>query len=151
MSLARPENLKQKFTHLHVFSTDVLYVDDDGILHVGFHGSSRGWKLDPAEMFKTARRHSSWGVSPGDAERLSGYEVGDSVLIKPSLDPIRNYDWNSIGKESLEVVHSVPDNGYLELACCFRKGKWITHYMDVNTKRHGNGERRKDYSKQQPG
>lgn len=73
-----------------------------------------------------------WRVSPGDAERLSGFEVGDWVRSKPSLGTRPSYDWNSIGKESLAVVHSVPDTGYLELACCFRKGKWITHYMDVD-------------------
>lgn len=72
-----------------------------------------------------------WRVSPGDAEKLSGFEVGDWVRSKPSLGTRPSYDWNSIGKESLAVVHSVPDTGYLELACCFRKGKWITHYMDV--------------------
>lgn len=28
----------------------ILYVDDDGILHIGFPGSSSEWKVDPAEM-----------------------------------------------------------------------------------------------------
>lgn len=72
-----------------------------------------------------------WRVSPGDAERLSGFEVGDWVRSKPSLGTRPSYDWNTIGKESLAVVHSVQETGYLELACCFRKGKWITHYTDV--------------------
>jgi E3 ubiquitin-protein ligase KEG len=72
-----------------------------------------------------------WKVSPGDAERLPGFEVGDWVRSKPSLGNRPSYDWNSVGRESLAVVHSVQDSGYLELACCFRKGKWITHYTDV--------------------
>lgn len=92
----------------------ILRIDMDGTLNV-----------------KVAGRHSLWRVSPGDAERLSGFEVGDWVRSKPSLGTRPSYDWNSIGKESLAVVHSVPDTGYLELACCFRKGKWITHYTDV--------------------
>lgn len=50
---------------------------------------------------------------------------------KPSLGVRPSYDWNSIGKEGLAIVHSVQETGYLELACCFRKGKWITHYTDV--------------------
>ncbi|CAN1781254.1 E3 ubiquitin-protein ligase KEG, partial [Linum perenne] len=33
--------------------------------------------------------------------------------------------------ESLAVVHSVQETGYLDLACCFRKGRWSTHYTDV--------------------
>lgn len=72
-----------------------------------------------------------WKVSPGDAERLSGFEVGDWVHSKPSLGTRPSYDWYSIGKESLAVVHSVQDTGYLELACCFRKGRLMTHYTDV--------------------
>ncbi|KAJ6807815.1 E3 ubiquitin-protein ligase KEG [Iris pallida] len=82
---------------------------------------------------KVAGRISLWKVAPGDAERLSGYEVGDWVRTKPSsLGGARpTYDWNGIGKDSLAVVHSIQDSGYLELAGCSRKGKWITHYMDV--------------------
>lgn len=72
-----------------------------------------------------------WKVSPGDAERLSGFEVGDWVRSKPSIGARPSYDWNTVGKESLAVVHSIQDNGYLELACCFRKGRWSTHYTDV--------------------
>ncbi|GFY92269.1 protein kinase [Actinidia rufa] len=64
-------------------------------------------------------------------KRLSGFEVGDWVRSKPTLGTRPSYDWNSIGKESIAVVHSIQDNGYLELACCFRKGKWITHYTDI--------------------
>ncbi|XAR63544.1 Non-specific serine/threonine protein kinase [Bertholletia excelsa] len=87
--------------------------------------------MDGALNVKVAGRHSLWKVSPGDAERLSGFEVGDWVRSKPSLGTRPSYDWNTIGKESIAVVHSVQDSGYLELACCFRKGRCITHYTDV--------------------
>ncbi|XP_024021150.1 E3 ubiquitin-protein ligase KEG [Morus notabilis] len=87
--------------------------------------------MDGALNVKVAGRQSLWKVSPGDAERLSGFEVGDWVRSKPSLGTRPSYDWNSIGKESLAVVHSVQDTGYLELACCFRKGRSITHYTDI--------------------
>lgn len=72
-----------------------------------------------------------WKVSPGDAERLPGFEVGDWVRSKPIMGTRPSYDWNSIGKEGLAVVHSIQDTGYLELACCFRKGRYPTHYTDV--------------------
>ncbi|XWS65471.1 hypothetical protein CRYUN_Cryun05aG0115600 [Craigia yunnanensis] len=87
--------------------------------------------MDGALNVRVAGRHSFWKVSPGDAERLSGFEVGDWVRSKPSLGTRPSYDWNTIGKERLAVVHSVQDTGYLELACCFRKGRWITHFSDV--------------------
>ncbi|KAL0413504.1 UNVERIFIED_CONTAM: E3 ubiquitin-protein ligase KEG [Sesamum radiatum] len=87
--------------------------------------------MDGALNVKVAGRHSLWKVSPGDAERLPGFEVGDWVRSKPSLGARPSYDWNSIGKEGLAIVHSVQDTGYLELACCFRKGRWITHHSDV--------------------
>ncbi|KAJ4720401.1 E3 ubiquitin-protein ligase KEG [Melia azedarach] len=87
--------------------------------------------MDGALNVKVAGRHSLWRVSPGDAERLSGFEVGDWVRSKPSIGPRPSYDWYTVGKESLAVVHSIQDNGYLELACCFRKGRWSAHYTDV--------------------
>nr|XP_027079322.1 E3 ubiquitin-protein ligase KEG-like isoform X2 [Coffea arabica] len=87
--------------------------------------------MDGTLNVKVTGRHDLWKVSPGDAERLSGFEVGDWVRSKPTLGVRPSYDWNSIGKDSLAVVHSVQETGYLELACCFRKGKWITHYSDV--------------------
>lgn len=87
--------------------------------------------MDGALNAKVAGRPNLWKVSPGDAERLSGFQVGDWVRSKPSLGTRPSYDWNSIGKESLAVVHSVQETGYLELACCFRKGRWITHFTDV--------------------
>ncbi|KAL0387793.1 UNVERIFIED_CONTAM: E3 ubiquitin-protein ligase KEG [Sesamum radiatum] len=93
-------------------------------------------KVPPFELgqeihVKVGGRHSLWKVSPGDAERLPCFEVGDWVRSKPSLGARPSYDWNSIGKEGLAIVHSVQDTGYLELACCFRKGRWITHHSDV--------------------
>ncbi|KAF8398239.1 hypothetical protein HHK36_017165 [Tetracentron sinense] len=104
-----------------------------------------GWSNEtPATIGKIARidmdgtlnvrvtgRGSLWKVAPGDAEQLSGFEVGDWVRSKPSLGTRPSYDWNSIGKEGLAVVHSVQDSGYLELACCFRKGRSMAHYTDV--------------------
>lgn len=78
-----------------------------------------------------AGRQSLWKVSPGDAEQLPGFEVGDWVRSKPSLGARPSYDWNNIGKECIAVVHSVQEPGHLELACCFRKGKSLTHYTDV--------------------
>ncbi|XP_059652018.1 E3 ubiquitin-protein ligase KEG isoform X2 [Cornus florida] len=87
--------------------------------------------MDGALNVRVVGRLGLWKVSPGDAERLSGFEVGDWVRSKPSLGNRPSYDWNSIGKESLAVVHSVQDSGYIELACCFRKGKLVTPYTDV--------------------
>ncbi|KAL2656279.1 hypothetical protein AAZV13_04G111900 [Glycine max] len=87
--------------------------------------------MDGALNVRVTGRQNLWKVSPGDAERVPGFEVGDWVRSKPSLGTRPSYDWNSVGRESLAVVHSVQDSGYLELACCFRKGKWITHYTDV--------------------
>ncbi|CAM8889070.1 unnamed protein product [Rhodiola kirilowii] len=87
--------------------------------------------MDGALNVRVPRRASLWKVSPGDAERLSGLEVGDWVRSKPSLGIRPSYDWTSVGKESLAVVHSVQDTGYLELACCFRRGKSVSHFTDV--------------------
>ncbi|CAL0335141.1 unnamed protein product [Lupinus luteus] len=87
--------------------------------------------MDGALNVRVTGRHSFWKVSPGDAERLPGFEVGDWVRSKSSLGTRPSYDWSGVGRESLAVVHSVQDSGYLELAGCFRKVKWITHYTDV--------------------
>ncbi|KAH6834259.1 protein kinase [Perilla frutescens var. hirtella] len=87
--------------------------------------------MDGSLNVKVTGRHSLWKVSPGDAERLPGIEVGDWVRSKPSLGARPSYDWNTIGKEGLAIVHSIQDTGYLELACCFRKGRLSTHYSDV--------------------
>ncbi|XP_020597993.1 E3 ubiquitin-protein ligase KEG isoform X2 [Phalaenopsis equestris] len=87
--------------------------------------------MDGTLNVRVAGRSNLWKVAPGDAERLSGFEVGDWVRLKPSLGSRPSYDWNSIGKDSIAVVHSIQDSGYLELAGCFRKGKCVAHYMDV--------------------
>ncbi|KAM7267301.1 hypothetical protein ACFE04_009467 [Oxalis oulophora] len=87
--------------------------------------------MDGALNVSVPGRHGLWKVSPEDAEQLSGFDVGDWVRSKPSIGNRPSYDWNSVGKESLAVVHSVQDTGYLDLACCFRKGRWIAHYTDV--------------------
>ncbi|CAN6483354.1 unnamed protein product [Victoria cruziana] len=87
--------------------------------------------MDGTLNVKVAGRRSLWKVAPGDAERLSGFEVGDWVKLRSSIGTRPGYDWHSVSKESYAVVHSVPDSGYLELASCFRKGRWMTHYMDV--------------------
>lgn len=80
---------------------------------------------------KVPGRGCLWNVDPGDSERLPGFKVGDWVRLRPSQGTRPSYDWNSVGKESIAVIHSVQDSGYLELAGCFRKGRWLTHYMDV--------------------
>lgn len=87
--------------------------------------------MDGALNVRVPGRHNLWKVSPGDAERLSGFEVGDWVRSRPCLGTRLSYDWNTIGKESIAVVHSIQDSGYLELACCFRKGRFQSHYTDV--------------------
>ncbi|XP_068661912.1 E3 ubiquitin-protein ligase KEG-like isoform X1 [Aristolochia californica] len=80
---------------------------------------------------KVAGRSTLWKVAPGDAERLPGFEVGDWVRLKPTLGTRTSYDWNGIGKDSIAVVFSMQESGYLELAGCFRKGRWMIHYTDV--------------------
>ncbi|XP_051123655.1 E3 ubiquitin-protein ligase KEG [Andrographis paniculata] len=87
--------------------------------------------MDGALNVKVSGRHSLWKVSPGDAEKLPGFKVGDWVRSKPSLGARPSYDWGSIGKEGLAIVHSVQETGYLELACCFWRGKSSTHYTEV--------------------
>ncbi|KAH9615035.1 hypothetical protein KSS87_008312 [Heliosperma pusillum] len=87
--------------------------------------------MDGALNVKVVGRSKLWRVSPGDAECLSGFEVGDWVRSKPSLGTRPSYDWNSTGKEGIAVVHSVQENGCLDLACCFRKIKSHAHCTDV--------------------
>ncbi|KAJ3688029.1 hypothetical protein LUZ61_017193 [Rhynchospora tenuis] len=87
--------------------------------------------MDGTLNVRVSGRSSLWKVAPGDAERLSGFEVGDWVRIKPSIGSRPTFDWNIVGKDNIAVVHSIQDSGYLDLAGCFRKGKWSTHYMDV--------------------
>ncbi|VVA96998.1 unnamed protein product [Arabis nemorensis] len=87
--------------------------------------------MDGTLSAQVTGRQTLWRVSPGDAELLSGFEVGDWVRSKPSLGTRPSYDWFSVGRESIAVVHSIQETGYLELACCFRKGRWSTHYTDL--------------------
>jgi E3 ubiquitin-protein ligase KEG len=86
--------------------------------------------MDGTLNIKVSGRKSLWKVAPGDTERLSAFEVGDWVRIKPSIGSRPTYDW-SVGKISIAVVHSIQDSGYLELAGCFRSGKWLTHNTDI--------------------
>jgi E3 ubiquitin-protein ligase KEG len=87
--------------------------------------------MDGTLSAQVTGRQTLWRVSPGDAELLSGFEVGDWVRSKPSLGNRPSYDWSNVGRESIAVVHSIQETGYLELACCFRKGRWSTHYTDL--------------------
>ncbi|KAF7824743.1 E3 ubiquitin-protein ligase KEG-like [Senna tora] len=87
--------------------------------------------MDGALNVRVTGRQSLWKVSPGDAEQLPAFEVGDWVRSKPSLGTRPSYDCNTGGKGGLAVVHSVQDSGYLELACCYLKARYITHYSDV--------------------
>ncbi|KAF3513549.1 hypothetical protein F2Q69_00000545, partial [Brassica cretica] len=88
-------------------------------------------RIDMDGTLSVTGRQTLWKVSPGDAEMLSGFEVGDWVRSKPSLGSRPSYDWFSVGRDSIAVVHSIQEAGYLELACCFRKGRWSTHYTDL--------------------
>ena len=56
-----------------------------------------------------AGRVSLWKVAPGDAERLSGLAVGDWVRLKQCMGTRPNYEWNSVGRESLAVVHNIQE------------------------------------------
>lgn len=78
-----------------------------------------------------AGRASLWKVAPGDAERLSGLAVGDWVRLKQCMGTRPSHEWNSVGKDSLAVVHSLQDYSYLELVCCFRKVRFIVHCTEV--------------------
>lgn len=78
-----------------------------------------------------AGRQSLWKVCPGDAEQLSGFEVGDWVRSKPNTGNRPTYDWNIAGRDGFGVVHSVQDCLFLELACCTRRNRWLAHASDV--------------------
>lgn len=87
--------------------------------------------MDGTLNVRVASKSTFWKVAPGDAEHLSGFEVGDWVRLKPHIGIKLSYDWHGTGKDSFAVVHSVSETGYLELASCFRKGRWMTHYSEV--------------------
>ncbi|KAF5764665.1 putative non-specific serine/threonine protein kinase [Helianthus annuus] len=108
----------------------IIEIESDGLLIIEIPNRPVPWQADPSDIEKV-EDFKRWKVSPGDAEVLSGFEVGDWARSKPSVGTRPSYDWLSIGKESLAVVHSVQDSGYLELACCFRKGKLKTHHTDI--------------------
>ncbi|KAJ7547407.1 hypothetical protein O6H91_08G084400 [Diphasiastrum complanatum] len=87
--------------------------------------------MDGTLNVRISNRASLWKIAPGDAEKLSGFEVGDWVRLNGALGIRPSYDWHGSSKESIAVVHSVADTGYLELAGCFRSGRWMTHYSEV--------------------
>ncbi|MED6205276.1 hypothetical protein PIB30_016259 [Stylosanthes scabra] len=87
----------------HVTVGKIARIDMDGALNVRVNG-----------------RQSLWRVSPGDVEPL-GFEVGDWVRTKPTPGTKSSYDLNTIGKESIAIVHSAQDSGYLDIAFCYRK------------------------------
>ncbi|KAG6787751.1 hypothetical protein POTOM_003796 [Populus tomentosa] len=65
-----------------------------------------GWSNEsPATVGKIVRIDMDGALNKG----FSGFEVGDWVRSKPSLGTRPSYDWNSIGKESLAVVHSIQE------------------------------------------
>eukprot|EP00850_Spirogloea_muscicola_P008200 SM000043S15828 [mRNA] locus=s43:431291:439771:+ [translate_table: standard] len=93
----------------------IASIDMDGTLNVRVEG-----------------RASMWRLSPGDAERLSGYLVGDWVRLRDRGTGVRpRYNWHGAGPHSTAVVHSISDAGVLDLAGTFRQGRWQAHCSDV--------------------
>ncbi|KAG2331294.1 hypothetical protein Bca52824_002474 [Brassica carinata] len=76
-------------------------------------------------------RQTLWNVSPADAELLSVCEGGDWVPSNKSLGSKPSYDWFSVGSYKAD---------YLDLAGCFRKGRWSTHYKDLENPVLHNGQ-----------
>nr|XP_023928189.1 E3 ubiquitin-protein ligase KEG-like [Quercus suber]POE91085.1 e3 ubiquitin-protein ligase keg [Quercus suber] len=87
--------------------------------------------MDGTLNVRVAGRVSLWKVSPSDAERLSGLAVGDWVRMKQCMGTRPNYEWNSVGRDSVAVVHNIQDYSYLELVSCFRTGRFIAHCTEV--------------------
>ncbi|XP_057479281.1 E3 ubiquitin-protein ligase KEG-like [Actinidia eriantha] len=87
--------------------------------------------MDGTLNVKVAGRVNLWKVAPGDAERIPGLVVGDWVRVKQCLGNWSNHEGNSAGKDIIAVVQSVQDIFNLEVACCFRKGRWGVHYTEV--------------------
>ncbi|KAJ4840034.1 hypothetical protein Tsubulata_033350 [Turnera subulata] len=87
--------------------------------------------MDGALNVRVAGRVNLWKVAPGDAERLPGLAVGDWVKLKQFLGTRPTYEWNSIRKDTIAVVHSIQDFFHLELVCCFRKGRLLVHSSEV--------------------
>ncbi|GFZ20620.1 protein kinases;ubiquitin-protein ligase [Actinidia rufa] len=87
--------------------------------------------MDGTLNVRVAGRVSLWKVAPGDAERIPGLVVGDWVRVKQCLGNWSNHEGNSAGKDIIAVVQSVQDIFNLEVACCFRKGRWGVHHTEV--------------------
>ncbi|XP_052189235.1 E3 ubiquitin-protein ligase KEG-like isoform X1 [Diospyros lotus] len=87
--------------------------------------------MDGTLNVRVAGRDSLWKVAPGDAEKFPGFVVGDWVRVKQFLGNRLCPEGNVSGRENLAVVHSVHDFFNLELACCYRKGRWDVHYSEV--------------------
>ncbi|CAN6974984.1 unnamed protein product, partial [Brassica rapa subsp. trilocularis] len=87
--------------------------------------------MDGTPSAHVTSRQTLWNVSPGYAEMLSVCEDGDWVRSNKSLGSRPSYDWLSVGRDTIVVVHSIQEADYLELAGCFRKGRWSTHYTDL--------------------
>ncbi|GBG60914.1 hypothetical protein CBR_g16035 [Chara braunii] len=87
--------------------------------------------MDGTLNVRVAGRSAFWRVAPGDAEKLCGFEVGDWVRAKIGARERRSLEWQGASRESVAVVHSVSDTGYLEVAGCFRSGRWMVHAAEV--------------------
>lgn len=66
----------------------VLYVDEDGILQVGFPGAYRGLKADPAAI-----------------ERVEERKIGDWVRVKASASSM-SYGWEDVTLNSYGVMYT---------------------------------------------
>ncbi|KGN48095.1 E3 ubiquitin-protein ligase KEG [Cucumis sativus] len=87
--------------------------------------------MDGTLNVRVSGRKKLWRVAPGDAEKLSGLAVGDWVRIKQCLGARSNYESNNTGKENIAVVYSIQDYSYVDLASCFREGKFPVHCTEV--------------------
>ncbi|KAF3547400.1 hypothetical protein DY000_02010479 [Brassica cretica] len=73
-------------------------------------------------------RETLWKVSPGHAELLSVCEIGDWLLSCRSLGSRPNYDWFSVGKDSIAMefigLHSLTNivDSVSVLSCEVTKG-----------------------------
>ncbi|KAJ0959844.1 hypothetical protein J5N97_000444 [Dioscorea zingiberensis] len=65
--------------------------------------------MDGTLNVRVAGKSSLWKVAPGDAKDFQVLRLEIGVRLKPSLRNRHIYDWNSVGKESIAVVHSIQD------------------------------------------
>lgn len=72
-----------------------------------------------------------WRVSPGDVEAIPGFKVGDWVRLKDPLNSREKDKWVPSPNNRLAVVHSVAENGTLQLVGSFRKGRWDCPFSEV--------------------